>query len=94
MFILLAFSLPTVFADEDEFEEEEDEIRFGFGDDDERGFGETEREREREHEDELAIGSGTADLILYVTIGAIVASIGYTGLKIFRTKRAQAQKLR
>ena len=96
MFVLLAFSLPTALADEDEYEEEEDEMRFGFGDDDERGFGETEREREREHEDddELAIGSGTADLILYVTIGAIVASIGYTGFKILRTKRAQAQKLR
>ena len=96
MFVLLVFSLPTAIADEDEYEEEEDEMRLGFGDDDERGFGETEREREREHEDddELAIGSETADLVLYVTIGAIVAAVGYTGFKILRTKRVQAQKLR
>ena len=87
MFVLLLFSLPVALADEDEYEEEEDEMRFGFG--------EMEREREREHQDdELAIGSGTADLVLYVTIGAIIASIGYTGFKILKTKRAQNKKLR
>ena len=54
-----------------------------------------EREREREHnddDDELAIGSGTGDMILYVTIGAIVASIGYTGFKILKSKRPMVQK--
>jgi len=86
---LLVFSLPTAFADEDEFEEEEDE----------RGLGETQREheREQEHEDDddsLAFGSGSADLVLYVTIGAIIAAVGFTGFKILKTKKTQVQKNR
>ena len=89
---LLAISIPVAYADEDEYEDDE------YDDDEWEGFGviEQEREREREHEDddddELAIGSGTGDMILYVTIGAIAASIGYTGFKILKSKRPMAQK--
>ena len=43
-------------------------------------------------DNELAIGSGTGDVILYVTIGAIAASIGYTGFKILKSKRPMVQK--
>ena len=83
-FLMMAFlvvSIPAAFADEDEYEEEEYEDR--------KGFGLQEREREREHDDddEIAIGGGTGNLILYVTLGAIVASIGYTAFKILKPKR-------
>lgn len=80
LFALLVISIPITYADEDEFE-----------DDDNVGFGimEQERERELDHEDDdgLAIGSGTGDLILYVTIAAIIASVGYTGFKIFNARK-------
>ena len=80
----LVITMPIAFADEDEdeYEEEEDYIE---------GFGVMEREREREHQDDdedgLAIGSGAGNMILYFTIGAIVASVAYTGFKIFKSKR-------
>ena len=81
---LLAFSIPVVYAD-DEYDDDEWE-----------GFGIMKQEREREHQDdddnELVVGSGIGDVILYVTIGAIVASIGYTGFKIFKPKRPKVQK--
>ena len=53
-----------------------------------------EREREGEHDDDegSSIGSSTGNLILLVTIGAIVASVGYTGYKILRTKRPTISK--
>jgi len=52
-----------------------------------------EREREREHDDEgLSIGSDAGNLILLVTIGAIIASVGFTGFKILRTKRPAVSK--
>ena len=80
---LLAITMPISFA-EDEFEEDEDKI----------GFGLMEREREREHEDGegLSIGSNTGNIILLVTIAAIVASVGFTGYKILRTKRPAISK--
>jgi len=56
-------------------EEEEDEDR--------EGFGIQEREREREHQEDSSPFSGA---ILYVTIGAIVAAIGYTAFKLARSK--------
>ena len=85
---LLAISIPLAYADEDEYDDDE------YDDDEREGFRVMEREREREHDDddELAIGSGTGDIILYVTIGAIVASIGYTGFKILKSKRPMVQK--
>ena len=52
------------------------------------------KENNEDDDNELAVGTGTANLVLYLTIGAIVAAIGYTGFKILRTKRAHAQKLR
>ena len=86
---LLAISIPVAYADEDEYDDDE------YDDDEREGFGVMEQEREREHnddDDELAIGSGTGDMILYVAIGAIVASIGYTGFKILKSKRPMVQK--
>ena len=80
---LLVFSVPVAFPDDDEYD-----------DDDWNGFGIMEQEREREHEDddEFQIGSGVGDMILYATIGAIVASIGYTGFKVLKSKRPVVQK--
>ena len=76
LLILCSITPIGVYADEDE-EEEEDEDRFGFGI--------QEREREREHQVESSPFSGT---ILYVTIGAILAAVGYTVFKVIRSKRA------
>ena len=80
---LLVFSVPVAFADEDEYDDDERE-----------GFGIMNQEREREHQDddELQIGSGVGDMILYATIGAIVASIAYTGFKVIKSKRPMVQK--
>ncbi len=60
-------------------EEEEDEDRFGFG----------IQEREREHSEENS--SPFSGAILYVTIGAIVAAIGYTAFKLARSRKATAK---
>jgi len=68
-----------VYAEEEDEEEKEDD-RFGFGI--------QEREREHEREEGSSQFSGT---ILYVTIGAIVAAIGYTVFKIMRSKKATAK---
>ena len=85
---LLAFlviTIPIAIADEDEFEDD---------DDDREGHGIMEREREREHQDdELDIGSGMGDVILYVTIAAIAASVAYTGFKILKTKKPLRSKV-
>lgn len=82
---LLVFSVPVAFADEDEYDDDEGE-----------GFGIMNQEREREHQDdddnEFQIGSGVGDMILYATIGAIVASIVYTGFKVIKSKRPMVQK--
>jgi len=82
----LIITLPSSFADDDEFEDEEYEER--------DGFGEMEREQEREHDDddEISIGSNTGNLILYVTLGAIAATIGYTAFKILRSKRPKVSQ--
>jgi hypothetical protein len=88
-FLIIAFliiTLPSSLADDDEIEEDENEER--------EGFGEMEREREREHndDDEISIGSDTGNLILYVTLGAIAATIGYTAFKILKSKRPMSSK--
>lgn len=72
--ILLMVSIPVAIAGDDEDEEER------------IGFGIMEREREHQDDEELAISSDTGNMILYSTIAAIVASVGYTGFKIYRTK--------
>ena len=75
----LAITIPTSYS----LEDLEDEDREGFG----------LMEREREHDDEgLSIGSDAGNLILLVTIGAIIASVGFTGFKILRTKRPAVSK--
>ena len=83
--VLLIISVPVAIADEDEYEDKEDRV----------GFGIMEREREREHQDDenLAIGSDTGNLILYITIGAIIVSIGYTAFKMFRMKKRTVSKV-
>ena len=84
---LIALSVTTVpvLADDDD----DDEREFGFG------------EREREHGDEkeddddderIGLGTGVSDMVLYVTISAIVGTIGYTGYKIISTKRPKLVK--
>ena len=82
---LLVFSVPVAFADEDEYDDDEEE-----------GFRIMNQEREREHQDdddnEFQIGSGVADMILYATIGAIVASIAHTGFKVIKSKRPMVKK--
>lgn len=90
LLVLLLVSVPVAMADEDE-DEYEDEYE---DEEDRMGFGTMEREREREHQDDenLAIGSSTGNLILYITIGAIIASIGYTAFKIIRTKKRTIPK--
>jgi hypothetical protein len=65
-----------VYAEEED--EEEDENRFGM----------QEQEREREGGEGSSPFSGT---ILYVTIGAIIAAIGYTAFKLVRSKKATAK---
>jgi len=82
---LLVITVPIAIADEDEYEDRKD---------DRMGFGLMEREREREHQDdqEIAIGSDIGNMILYGTIAAIVASVGYTGFKIYRAKRSAFSK--
>jgi hypothetical protein len=86
-FLIIAFlvvSIPVAFADEDEYEYDDDkfEEREGFG----------LMEREHDDDEDLAIGSDTGHLILYVTLGAIAASIGYTAFKILKTKRPMVSK--
>jgi hypothetical protein len=84
--------MPSVFAGEEEDEEEEE---------DETGFGTTEREQEREMESEegededeggIALGSGTGNVILYGTIAAIIAAIGYSGFKIVSSRKKTSPK--
>ena len=73
--VLSSLAIPYAVAEEEE-EDEEDENGLGFG----------EREREREHEDEGGFASPYSGLILYVTIGAIVAAFAYTGFRIYRSR--------
>ncbi len=69
--ILILTSLVIPYASA---EDDEDDDRLGFG----------IQEREREHQDEDS--SPFSGAILYVTIGAIIAAIGYTAFKIVRSK--------
>ena len=91
LLVLLAIAIPvSSYADEDEFEDE-------YEDDDREGFGIMEREREREHQDDdegIPLGSDTGNIILYGTIAAIIASIGYTAFKIISTKRKSNPSLK
>lgn len=74
--ILMLSSLVIPYASaEDDEDDGEDDDRLGFG----------IQEREREHQDEDS--SPFSGAILYVTIGAIIAAIGYTAFKIARSKR-------
>lgn len=77
---LLCISPIGVYAEEED-EEEEDEGGFGFG----------EQEREQEREGKGENSSPFSGAILYVTIGAIIAAIGYTALKIIRSKKTAAK---
>jgi len=51
-------------------------------DDDERG----------EDDERIGLGTGISDMVLYVTISAIVGTIGYTGYKIISAKRPKLVK--
>lgn len=65
-------------------------IEKGFGDrdDDEReGDRDDERDDDDDDDDRLSLGTGNTDLILYVTVAAIIASISYTGFRIINAKR-------
>jgi hypothetical protein len=85
-FILLILSafiiMPIVYAENDEEKN--------------NSFGSKEGEDERENEDEdergeddggLQLGSGINSVILYGTIAAIATAIGYSGFKIFASRR-------
>lgn len=78
--------IANVFADEDS-ESEDDEERLGFG--------ETEREREREQEgddDGAVLGSDAGNIILYGTIAAILAAVGYSAFKIVTVRKRSNPK--
>ena len=78
LIILIVTTVPIAIAEEDEFEEDERE-----------GFGIMERERQREHQDEgIPIDSEIGSIILYGTIAAIVASVGYTTYKMTISKES------
>ena len=85
MLILLVITVSIAFADDD-YDDDYDEER--------TGFGLMERERDREHSDDegLAIGSDIGNLVLYITIAAIITSIGYTAFRIYKTKRPAISK--
>ena len=83
LFLLLTLSVvttvPAVLADDDNDDREYEQ----------RGYGEMAREQEREHDDGdegRALGGGISDVIIYGTIGIIVASVAYTGFKIYKDK--------
>jgi hypothetical protein len=73
--ILSSLTIPYVAAEDEEEENEEDEKGFGFG----------EQESERE-EEESGVASPYSGLILYVTLGAIIAAFAYTGFRIYRSR--------
>lgn len=76
LFLLVTINVGSVFADDDE-------------DDERLGFGEQDGEEREDDDRRIGFGTGVSDLILYVTITAIVGSIGYTGFRILRMKRPQ-----
>lgn len=88
LLLITAFTIiPSIHADEDEDKEKEDET----------GIGETEPEMESEgsEDDEVSgipLGSGTGNIILYGTIAAIIAAIGYSGFKIIASRKKSSPK--
>lgn len=88
LFLILFTSItivPTTFADEDD---DEDEKRLESQ--------EQEEEEREENEDEggIPLGTDMGNIILYGTIAAIVASIGYTAFKIISSKRKPRPSLK
>ena len=78
MLILISATnmIPGIYAEDDDNESEDN------------GLMQREQEREQdEDENNIPLGSSTGNLILYGTIAAIVASIGYTAFKIMASKR-------
>jgi ABC-type Zn2+ transport system substrate-binding protein/surface adhesin len=78
------------------FEEEDnhdDDDRKGSEDKDDDRDGDRDNDRDDERDDDdddddrLSLGTGNTDMILYVTVAAIIASIGYTGFRIIKAKR-------
>ena len=80
LLLLGAFTImPIVYAEDDEEDEDKNNIS-----------GLKEREDEGEHDEDdggLQLGSGVNSIILYGTIAAIVAAIGYSGFKIITSRR-------
>ena len=82
MLILISATnmIPGIYAEDDDNESEDNGLMQR----------EQEREQEREQDEDennIPLGSSTGNLILYGTIAAIVASIGYTAFKIMASKR-------
>ncbi len=76
LILLLAITVTTVPVFADD---DDDDERIGFG------------EREDDDDDER-IGSGMSDMVLYVTIAAIIGTVGYTGFKIISAKKPKLVK--
>lgn len=81
LFLPIVFMIvfPIAFAEDDE--------------EDRMGFGIMEREREHQDDEEFAIGSSIGNMILYGTIIAIIASVAYTGFKLYRVKKSKISKI-
>jgi hypothetical protein len=80
LFLLVAFTIMPIVYAEDEDDEEKNNV-FGL-----------KEEQEEEHETDeddggLQLGSGINSIILYGTIAAIMAAIGYSGFKIITSRR-------
>ena len=84
LFVMLSavYIIPAAYAEDDDDD---------YDDDDREGYG--EMKREREHQDEgIPLGTDMGNVILYGTIAAIVASVGYTAFKITSSKRKSILK--
>jgi hypothetical protein len=82
--------VPTIFAGEDD-DEEEERLESQVREEEQR---EEEEEEENEDEGGIPLGTDTGNIILYGTIAAIVASIGYTAFKIISSKRKPRPSLK
>ncbi len=97
--MLLSQTVITITIAEEEDEDDEDDentmIRNRNGDNERERLREEERERERneneEREDENKFG-GFTDIVLYITIGAVVGTIGYVLWKIIKIKNAKVKQ--
>lgn len=96
--IAIGSMLPTIpiYADDD-MEEEEDTERIDASRSDNEGIGreesgdnEIEMKREGEggegEDDDEGLGAGIANTILYITIAAVIGTIGYTMWKVLRIR--------